>query len=290
MQPQQTLGVVPLHHQIADALRARIESGELAPGDPVPTIRELSEQWNCAPGSVRSALDVLKAEGRITGGRGKAGVVRTPPRRIRLSIDQSQVQKDLVLRPRTERACQGALEITLGMPITSVHSSARYEQILASAELAQEFEVFVGASLLRRTYEMVDRATRHRLAWSVSYIPVHLIASNPDLLDETKEPWPGGHQHQLYTVGIEIDRFIRSVIATEPTPGERQRWGMESGVPLLCVRSRSIDTDGRVVELSDATYPADRTEFTITEQLSRWASDYPKYDEMRERAGEDVEA
>jgi GntR family transcriptional regulator len=51
---------------------------------------------------------------------------------------------------------------------------------------------------------------------------------------------------------------------------------MDSGVPLLYVRSRSVDINDRVVELSDAACPADRTEITFVEQLKRWPKDYPR--------------
>lgn len=282
MQPEPTAGVVPLHHQIADAIRLEINSGALKPGDPVPSIGELCERWNCAPGSAKTALSVLKNEGLITGGRGRPATVRKPPTRIRLHISMSHEAKSLVLRPEAERQVKGTIEMTAGIPISAVRSTHRYSVIAANEELAQEFDVPIGAELLRRAYEMTEHEGGHRISWSISYIPKALIESNPDLLDETKEPWPGGHMHQLYTVGIEVDRFVRSVIAVSPSTGDRQRWGMESGVPLMYVRSRSLDITGRVVELSDAAYPADRTEIWFEEQLERWPIDYPRYPSVKE--------
>lgn len=270
MHREPTTGTVPVHYQIADSIRERITSGELEPGDPIPTIEDLARQWHCSAGVARSALAVLRGEGLITTTRGKPATVREQPRRIRLPHSFGQQQKDLVLKPEAERAMTGAIEITAGIPITETTSAHRYSIIPANADLAAEFALPTGTELVRREYEMTDRRTGKRLSHSVSYIPKSLIESNPDLLDETKEPWPGGHQHQLYTVGIELDRIIRSVIAVEPTPGTRQKWGIEAGVPLLCVRERSIDTHDRTVEVSDATYPADRAELEFTEQLSRW--------------------
>lgn len=282
MQPEPTAGVVPLHHQIADAIRARITSGELKPGDAVPSVAELCEQWNCSAGSARAALSVLKSEGLITGGRGKPATVRQPPTRIRLTIDATQTAKNLVLRPRSERAVSGAIEQTAGLQLGQVISTHRYSTIEATNELAKEFDINPGVKLLLRVYEMTERNAGHRVSWSVSYIPIHLIESNSDLLDQNNEPWPGGHQHQLYTVGIEIDRFVRSITAVEPSPGDRQKWGMDDGVPLLYVRSRSIDIENRVVEISDAAYPADRTEISFTEKLKRWRKGYPAFDKAAE--------
>lgn len=283
MQPEPTAGTVPLHHQIADAIRAQIHSGDLKPGAMVPSVGELCERWSCAAPTAKAALAVLKNEGLISGGRGRPARVRKPPTRIRLNIGMNQEAKSLVLRPREEREVRGAIEITAGIPISEVVSTHSYEQIPANGELASEFAINVGDPLIRRAYEMTERDGGRRIAWSISYIPRHLIESNPDLLDDSKEPWPGGHLHQLYTVGIEVDRFRRSIIAVSPSTGDRQRWGMESGVPLIYIRSRSIDIHGRVVELSDAAYPADRTEIWTDEQLDRWPADYPRYDETKER-------
>jgi GntR family transcriptional regulator len=277
MQSEPTAGVVPVTHQIADALRARIEAGDLKPGDPLPSVSELTQRWSCSPGVARAALDVLRGEGRITGGRGKPSTVRIPPRRIRLTIDWTQEQKDLVLRPEEERRVRGAIELTAGIPIEQLNSTHRYSRVPATDELAAEFSLEPGAELVRRAYEMTEKDTGHRVSWSVSYIPLALIASNPDLLDENNEPWPGGHQHQLYTVGIELGRFERTVIAIQPTTGERQLWGIEPGVPMIQVRSRSVDVNDRVVEISDAVYPADRTEIHFTEHLNRWPAGYLSY-------------
>lgn len=279
MRPSPTTGTVPVHHQIADSIRAQILSGELAPGDSIPTVAALAEQWSCATATVKAGLAVLRGEGRISGGRGIAAKVLSQPTRIKLALDWSQKQKDMVLRPAEDRSENGAIELTAGIPISATVSTHRYSRVPASDDLAAELGIEPGTELLQRDYEMAARDTGRRLSWSVSYIPVALIESNPDLLDETKEPWPGGHQHQLYTVGIELDRFRRSVIALTPTPGDRQAWGMADGFPLLRVRSRSIDINDRVVELSDAVYPSDRTEIEFTDQLRRWPADHKHYQE-----------
>lgn len=275
MQEERTTGTVPVHYQIADDLRGKIGSGELAPGDELPTAAELAEQWNCSNLTARKALSVLREEGRITGGRGKPATVKGAVQRhqITLSNGWQQVQKDLILRPKKERAVKGAIELTAGIPIAETHSTAKYTEVEADQNLADEFDLPLGTPLIQRRYEMVHRKTGHRVSWSVSYIPRHLIESNPALLDESNEPWPGGHQHQLWTVGIELIRFERRIYAVQPTPGERQKWGMDVGTPMLHVLSRSIDTKERCVEFSEAHYPADRTEIAVTEHLRKWTSD-----------------
>jgi GntR family transcriptional regulator len=97
-----------------------------------------------------------------------------------------------------------------------------------------------------------------------------LIDTNPALLDECNEPWPGGTMHQLSTVGIEIMRIVDEVTARMPTTVEAQLWDLPDGVPLVFCRRISIDAEGRTVEVSDADYPADRTELQFVTPLKAW--------------------
>jgi DNA-binding GntR family transcriptional regulator len=54
---------MPRYLRIAADLRARIESGELAPGDMVPSITRLAQEYGVAKGTAVKALDVLHREG-----------------------------------------------------------------------------------------------------------------------------------------------------------------------------------------------------------------------------------
>jgi GntR family transcriptional regulator len=99
-----------------------------------------------------------------------------------------------------------------------------------------------------------------------------MIKTNPALLDPSNEPWPGGTQHQLSTVGIEIeiDRIVDDITARPPFGDELEELGITSGVAVLVLRKTSLDTRDRVVEVVDAVYPGDRTELSYTIRLKRW--------------------
>lgn len=269
MEAQRTPVEQPKFLQLADDLRIKIEKGDLKPGDELPTIED-HKRVGYSTNVVREAYTLLKAQGLITGGRGRPARVRVPVRRIVRSSDRHQEEKDLVRRSEEERRGSGAAETDLGTTLDQLQFSAAYEEIPADAALATAFRVDTGTMLLRRVYETVDPATHVRQSWSVSYLPLDLISANPDLLDSVNEPWPGGTQHQLYTVGVEVAEVVDEVAASMPTTVDLKLWGMETGVPLLKVRRISIDTTGRVVEISDADYPADRTELRFTIPLATW--------------------
>lgn len=53
---------MPVYQRLADSLRQAVIKGDLKPGDRAPSENVLSEQFGIAPGTVRSALDVLVGE------------------------------------------------------------------------------------------------------------------------------------------------------------------------------------------------------------------------------------
>ena len=142
--------------------------------------------------SARAAIALLKAQGLISGGRGKAPVVRVPPRKVIRSSERHQVEKDLATRDEEERAAVGEAETNLNMQIREQEFRSRYDQVEARAALADLFRIEPTDLVLRRRYDSTDRGTGLLLSSSVSYIPVALVSSNPALLDGDNEPWPGG--------------------------------------------------------------------------------------------------
>ncbi len=270
MDSRPTAVQAPIQLRIADDIRMQIERGDLAPGAALPTLGELAERWSCSLNSARGAIALLKAQGLITAGRGKAPTVRIAPQKVIRTSERHQVEKDLAIKPENERAAIGEAETNLGMSINQQQFEAHYDQIFAGEELGKIFGIHARDSLLRRRYESTDRKTGLLLSYSVSYIPTYLVKDNPALLDENNEPWPGGTMHQLSTVGIEVARIVDEVTAKMPTTVESQLWGLPDGVPLIFCRRISIDKNNRTVEISDADYPADRTELQFVTPLKPW--------------------
>lgn len=66
----------PGYLQIADDLRAQIADGRLAPGDVLPSLAELSKQYDASVSVAKSAIGVLRTEGAVIGQQGKGVFVR----------------------------------------------------------------------------------------------------------------------------------------------------------------------------------------------------------------------
>jgi len=72
---------VPVYRQLAAILRGQIERGELAPRRPVPSKRQLTQQYGIAGGTVDKAMDLLRAEGLVKTVTGRGIYVTAPEER-----------------------------------------------------------------------------------------------------------------------------------------------------------------------------------------------------------------
>lgn len=72
---------IPPWRQIADALRARIASGDIPPGGRIPSTVQLEQEYEVARETIRKAINHLKDEGLVEGvqGMGIFVVDSTPP-------------------------------------------------------------------------------------------------------------------------------------------------------------------------------------------------------------------
>ena len=66
----------PVYLQLVEAILSRIESGELAPGDKLPTVRAMAAATNLAAGTVRHAYDALMRDGAVDMAQGRGTFVR----------------------------------------------------------------------------------------------------------------------------------------------------------------------------------------------------------------------
>ncbi|WP_343948201.1 GntR family transcriptional regulator [Nonomuraea longicatena] len=66
----------PAYVQLAGLIRAAIDSGELAAGQPVPSEKTLIQQHGVARETVRRAIAILRTEGRVQTLAGRGSYVR----------------------------------------------------------------------------------------------------------------------------------------------------------------------------------------------------------------------
>ncbi|NGO70274.1 UTRA domain-containing protein [Streptomyces boncukensis] len=259
-----------VYEQIAADLRESIRAGERRPGDQLPAESALEKTYKRSGPTIRHALSLLEAEGLIEKIHGRGSFVRSPRIPVLRSNERHQWEKSRARESTPQRAKTGSTEHDTGLTVNDLVFSARYREIKANEDLAGALGVPEGTPLLERTYRTRYAAEDYPFNVSVSHIPVSLIEPNPDLLDEGREPWPGGTFNQLLTVGIEVARVDELVTARPPTVEEAEELGLPPGTSVLTVRKTCVDTDDRVVDIADVLLPGDRTKLQFTTPLERW--------------------
>ncbi|MER5517522.1 GntR family transcriptional regulator [Streptomyces sp. NPDC002763] len=258
------------YEEIADDLRRSIRNGELKPGTRLPSEAELARHHGRSVPTIQNALRLLSAEGLIDKRHGSGTFVRRPRTRAIRDNTRHQWEKDRARLPEATRAATGATEHETGLVLDDLVFFARYRELIAPSDLADAFGVPEGTVLLERTYRTRYSAEPAPFSLVSSYLVRDMIAANPALLDETREPWPGGTQNQLHTVGIEVARVEERFTARPPTPEEARELDLPAGTSVILLRKTSYDIHGRIVDISFVTLPGDRTELLFTTHLERW--------------------
>ncbi|MGW2419391.1 TetR/AcrR family transcriptional regulator C-terminal domain-containing protein [Streptomyces sp. NPDC001709] len=147
---------VPRYKQIVAELRRQIEMGELAPGDRVPSTREITKQWGVAMATATKVLTELRREGMVRAVPGVGTVVEAPSRPVRNSRPATA--------PRSggpTDASSGQAALTLGRIVAAAVTVADTEGLAAVSMRRVAAELGVAAmSLYRHVADKDDLLTR----------------------------------------------------------------------------------------------------------------------------------
>ena len=69
----------PLYVQLADVLTRKIENGDYAPGQRLPSADDLAEEYDIAPNTALKGLQLLRERGRAEMSPGRGTYVRRLP-------------------------------------------------------------------------------------------------------------------------------------------------------------------------------------------------------------------
>jgi GntR family transcriptional regulator len=241
------------YRQIAASLRLRIETGEWAAGERLPSIPALAGGYEVAKQTVQRAVDQLRVEGVLITKPGLGIFVRGTRRRLN----------------RLARGRYG--------PRRGYHAdlAARYRQELieighrpAPAEVAHEFGVAVGTLLL----------VRRHLVRTDDGQPVEVGASwlRPGLADGTSLAQPRAFGRPLYqevedVTGHRYTTAADHITARLPSREEAALLQSRADTPVLHLLHVAYDEDRRPIEVSQATWPGPVT--TLTERYAVPAPD-----------------
>ena len=123
----------PIYRQLAHQLRQLIASGELGPGAPLPTVRDIAETLGCSVGAVARSYTVLQQEGLLTTRRGGGTHVTEPGRPGHTWLREASLVNALE-RPLLDALAQGytpaEIEAAFGLAL------ARWRTLMSATETA----------------------------------------------------------------------------------------------------------------------------------------------------------
>lgn len=240
---------MPAFRQVAADLREKITAGAYAPGEQLPSERDLVDSYGVSRPTIREAVNLLRSEGLVTAEHGRGVFVRPPASiqrvaRTRLSREARERNRGAFL---ADAAARGFT------PSTSV--KIRFEQ--ADARAAAHLAVDEGTEVTVR--DRVMRADGLVVQLAVSRLPRQLTR---DTAIEQVDTGPGGAYARLEEAGHRIGSFAEHVGARMPTPDEASLMQLAVGVPVITVTRVAFGEDGTPLEMNDMVMAADRYELS----------------------------
>ncbi|AJT67271.1 TetR/AcrR family transcriptional regulator C-terminal domain-containing protein [Streptomyces chattanoogensis] len=101
----------PPYRRIVDEIRRRIDSGELTPGDRVPSTRRITQEWGVAMATATKVLTTLRQEGAVRAVPGVGTVVAEPQRAARTEPPRGRRPRDTDTGLSRDRVVRAAIKV-----------------------------------------------------------------------------------------------------------------------------------------------------------------------------------
>jgi GntR family transcriptional regulator len=224
----------PRHEEVADVLRARIESGDLAPGQKLPSEKNLLAEFDISITTLRKVLDTLRGEGLVESRQGAGVTVREfrPVRRPsvqRLASETWLNGKSIWDGDLNDRPWRVEVEVDEGEPPAKVVTAFGTEGTMLRR--GRRFYVDDKPVQLATSYLLLSDVAGTRIA--------------------EKDTGPGGVYARLAELGLQPVRFREEVRARMPRPDEKEALAVAAGTPVIEILRVAATADGRVVEVND---------------------------------------
>lgn len=228
----------PMYRQIADTLREQISSGELKPGDALPTESALQAMFSVSRVTIRQALKRLTEEQIIESIQGSGSYVKEE----RVNYDIYQLT--------------GFYE-KLADRNVDTHSDVKvFEVIKADARLAEKLQLAPDDKVwhVKRVRFIKQKPVNLEETW----MPLALFA------DLTWEVMENSKYHYIEQIKkMVIDRSEQELVPIMPSEEAIAALALDPAKPILEKASRGFLKDGRVFEYSRNVFNTDDYKFTL---------------------------
>ncbi|TXL86600.1 GntR family transcriptional regulator [Streptomyces sp. IB2014 016-6] len=240
---------VAAYQAVAEDLRHRIEEGEFAPGDPLPSRADLSRGYGVGSNVAAAAVRVLVTEGLVKGRAGLGVFVRERP------------SSRTMARSWTHERLQGRLAVTgYGRDVTdveghSVRGTPRSTTGEAPEEIARRLGVPAAEAVIRSEY-LITRDGRPAM-FCVSWEPLGITGGTPVSLPGAGPMAGSSVVARMSYIGLRITRSTETVTARTATREEADVLDLTPGAPVAAIE-RTYYAGERPLETADLLVPGER--------------------------------
>ncbi|MGW6557559.1 GntR family transcriptional regulator [Streptomyces hydrogenans] len=237
--------------RIAEYFRERIDSGALHPGDLLPSIKGLSEQFGVSTATADRAMRLLRAEGLVQGIPGVGTEVLGRP----VALSSGSERHD---RNGRTQSSWGTGEKSSG------HQAA---MMPAPADVAAALSIASGADVIRRT--RVYRDARGIVAHSTSWIRAEFAKAVPELLQSSRLSNGFSLDQIARATGRPTVRRIDEESARIATPSDLELLELDrqTMAAILVLTSKFYDAAGEVLEFGVDLGAPGRTRILTSEVI-----------------------
>lgn len=222
--------------RLANALWTRISSGEWRPGDRLPTVAQMAKDYDLAPVTVRTALQILSSQGLIHTRQGRGTFVATE------ALDRTEGGE-----PESNVLDEHYFESWIIGPSERVKVLGRHEPVSCPPHLADGAPVYSEYVHFVRLHMSGDRPVClvdfYIAAEAQASLPVEIESQfKIGLLLMTRSVPPVAHGRQIVTV-------------ESAQQADAAHLEIAPGSPLVRVNRRFLDEEGRVLGGGVHRYP-----------------------------------
>ncbi|MFJ4960849.1 putative HTH-type transcriptional regulator YurK [Streptomyces sp. ADI96-02] len=234
--------------QVADALRARVQAGEWAVGDKLPSRARFAEEYGVGQSVAQRAMERLIIEGILEGRAGSGTYVRRARERRRMVRSRHREARggSPFRADMREHDWSGTWECD---------SEAR---VPAPRNIAERLAIEPGDLCVMTDYEYLADGLPVQLARS--WEPMAVTDGTPVLLPEMGPMGKVGVVERMRSIGVRISGGIEVPRPARATQEQANLLGISVGDLVTEVERTYFDADGRPVETADIVVPDIRWE------------------------------
>lgn len=234
---------IALYVRLTSILRNRITSGEWKVGERIPSIEVLCEEYDLARNTVRQALELLKSEGLVGGGRGVGTSVLKSP-----------------AIPQFDAGLKTAISDPLHLgPDQSIQVLRRVKKAMVPEELRRGLPTHDGYTLIRKLHRFRDQP--------FALMDIYIAS-------QVYKRFPKGKDNSVKIARLLRDcgvRVAHSQLEITTRPVDHETAGLldySMAGSLVCMRRWRTDQRGYIVTAGTYLYRGDLFVLDITEPFA----------------------